>query len=215
MPNRAEDVQGRPMALFPSFLQPLFASALLLLAIWLEFFREKKSVKKIFFSFLHLALALMAVASLLRRTIWVDSLSFYHQLEAFLQGFLAGALFSVLLSFQGLAPLAGKKRLSLLKLPWLMALIFVTIMNTMGQVYVTYFQWFVYLIPLPLLYNHSKLKRIFNHYGLFVFSLSLANLISFNTLLSPTLIEMVFNFFWTVGLVAIVFGLNTLEEVYE
>lgn len=203
------------MALFPSFLQPLFASALLLLAIWFEFFREKKTVKKIFFSFLHLELALLGVASLLRRGFWADSLSFYFLVESFLQGFLAGALFSVLLSFHGLDPLGGKKRLSLLKLPWLMGLIFVTLMNTMGQAFVAYSQWIIYLIPLPLLYNHAKLKRVFNHYGLFVFSLSLANLISFNTLLSPTLIEMVHNFFWTVGLAAIIFGLNTLEEIYE
>lgn len=203
------------MALFPSFLQPLFATALLLLAVWLEFFREKKSVKKIFFSYMHSGLALLSVACLLRRTVWVDSLSFYLWLEAFLQGFLVGALFSVLFSFQGQAPVGGKKRVSLLKMPWLFGLIFLTVMNTLGQAYVAYFQWLVYLIPLPLLYNHSRLKRIFNHYGLFVFSLSLANLVSFNTLLGPTLIEMVHNFFWTAGLAAIIFGLNTLEEIYE
>jgi hypothetical protein len=203
------------MALFPSFLQPLFACALLLLAIWLEFFREKKTVKKTFFSFLHLSLALVCVACLLRRTIWVDSLSFYLSLESFLQGFLAGSLLSVLSIFHGETLVSGKKRLSLLKLPWLFALAFLTVMNTMGQAYVAYLQWLVYLIPLPLLYNHTKLKRVFNHYGLFVFSLSLANLISFNTVLSPNLIEMVHNFFWTAGLASIFFGLNTLEEVYE
>jgi|GEM_PF-4275668 hypothetical protein len=203
------------MALFPSFLQPLFACALLLLAIWLEFFREKKTVKKIFFSFLHLSLALLSVACFLRSTIWVDSLSYYLSLESFLQGFLAGALLAVLLSFHGEAPVGGKKRSSLLKLPWLLALIFLTVMNTMGQAYVAYLQWLVYLIPLPMLYNHTKLKRVFNHYGLFVFSLSLANMISFNTVLGPNLIEMVHNFFWTAAFASIVFGLNTLEEAYE
>lgn len=203
------------MALFSSFLQPLFALALLMLVIWLEFFREHKGEKRVFFGLLHFGLGLFSIACLFRQTFWDQGLQYYQWLEVFLKGWFIGSLYALLACFYAKGPVAGKKRASLLKLPWLFGLMTLTVLNLSSQMNVFYLIWILILLPLPLLYNHEKLKRVFNHYGLFAFSLSLANLVTFNTLLDGTWIHVIHNFFWVLGVSSVVFGLNTLEETYE